>query len=90
MEKLLINLQLFLLIITSLLKDINDETEHTKNEIYVMKKTIIGYFINITIIKLKEKINNIYFEYNKYFKMKILSEKYNKFSDINYIECMKC
>lgn len=87
MEKVLINLQLFLLIITGILRDANNETEYIEKEIYVLRKTIIAYFIDITIIKLKEKINIIYYEYNKYFKMKISSEG---FSDVNYIECMRC
>lgn len=87
MGKLLINLQLFLLIITGLLRDINDEVEYTKKEIYVPKKTITEYFVNIVVVGLKDKINIIYYEFNKYFEMKISSER---FSDVNYTECMRC
>lgn len=43
MEKLLINLQLFILITIGLLRDVNEEIEYNEEEIYVPKSNIIYY-----------------------------------------------
>ena len=43
MEKLLINLQLFVLITIGLLRDVNEEIEYSEEEIYVPRKNITYY-----------------------------------------------
>ena len=93
MERLLTNLQLFLLVITGLLRDTSDvceEIEYSEQENPAVIKTVINCFMDIVLIDLRDRVNILYYKLNEYFEMKISSEKYNRFSDVNYIECMRC
>lgn len=93
MERLLTNLQLFLLIITGLLRDTSEvceELKYNKQEKSITIKTVINYFENIILIDLRNRVNIIHYKLNRNFKMKISSERYDRFSDVKYIECMRC
>lgn len=59
MEKLLINLQLFILISIGLLRDVNNEIEYSEEEIYVPKRNNIYYkMIGYFKIKILSRIYN--------------------------------
>lgn len=95
MEKLLINLQLFLLVITGLLRDVSEvceEIEYSDQENSVVIKTLTNCFMNIVLVNLRNMVDIFYVPERdyRYIKVKVSSERYNRFSDVNYIECMRC
>lgn len=95
MEKLLTNVTLLLLIITGLLRDtseICEDIEYNEKVVGGTIKTVINYFEDIVLINLRTVMDILYVpEGNcRLIKMKIPSERYNRFSDVNYIECLRC
>lgn len=96
MGKLFANLQLVWVIAISLL-DITEVCEKDEcNEVVIKRTANITYFVEVVIMGLRNKVDDylcscegLRKKFN-YFKVKILSGNINRFSDINYIECLLC
>ena len=95
MEKLLANIMLLLLVITGLLRDASEvceEIEYNEEVAVGTIKTVINHLENIVLINLRKIVNIFYVPKRdyRYIKAKVSSERHNRFSDVNYIECMRC
>ena len=95
MERLLTNIMLLLLVITGLLRDTSEvceEIEYNEEIVVGTIKTVINHFENIVLINLRKTVNIFYVPKRDYksIKVKVSSERHNRFSDVNYIECMRC
>lgn len=95
MERLLANITLLLLVITGLLRDASEvceEIEYNEEVAIGTIKTVINHFENIVLVNLRNMVDIFYVPERdyRYIKVKVSSERYIRFSDVNYIECMRC